>query len=98
MVLACIAFGALETDHPRLVGPDCPRVADIGSAASRDLAPFARNRRPVCEDTVGRVLWQVDTRGAFKVASMESVMLLGLASELRTQLGASVSPHDDGAS
>lgn len=83
LVLACITFAAMSSDHPAIVGPNAPRLSQIQQLGSSvNLTPYSKRRQEFCRPLIDRVANMVEQRGCFRVASPETVSLLGMTADL----------------
>jgi len=82
-----MTYGALQSDHPLILGPNAPSLQNIKAAASaEDLSRYARLRAPFCQRLADRVVGMADARGYFRKADLESVTILRTVGRLVTNM------------
>lgn len=82
-----MAFGALVTDNPLILGPHAPSLMELNlSDPNLDIYQWGQQRLPLCEKLVEMVTEIVDQRGCFRVSVPESISALGLVADLQTHL------------
>lgn len=82
-MLASIAFGAINTSCPAAVGFGAPRKNELCKlGGSRILAQWGLRRQAFYQDLKDRVLRSLETSGAYRVATAETVACIAMVAQM----------------